>query len=367
MSVITNIALRRLKKNIKKSIFLVIAVLFSMLIISFFIFFELQTITVQNRSYEGLPFTDFLNTVRMSMNITAVALIFITFLTVRTYCGMRNEENKEILAILTSVGATNYQKSKLIFMELIVLYLPPTMIGVFLGVIPGIALGNLFSGDSEITASGCIPSLLLALAIVIAGMFLISLCYLLPNISFKHRPIIQSVKKQNTEAAEQRHGYRQSQTFKNQTLLKRLANKSIEYYRNVYNKIALSFASSAMYPVLSVFLFLNIGNSDIVLDTNPYDGIDTTDAVLAAADKIVVFLGICFLVLTCVGVTQAMFIARMQFRARKESAHIYLTVGVPENDIKRMIFLELRSVLLKSFVYFLVTCLIVNTCFEMLI
>ena len=44
MSPITKIALRRIKKNSRKSIFLTVAVLFSMLMISFFIFFELQTI-----------------------------------------------------------------------------------------------------------------------------------------------------------------------------------------------------------------------------------------------------------------------------------------------------------------------------------
>ena len=58
MSPITKIALRRIKKNSRKSIFLTIAVLFSMLMISFFIFFQLQTIAVQNPAYKGLPFTE---------------------------------------------------------------------------------------------------------------------------------------------------------------------------------------------------------------------------------------------------------------------------------------------------------------------
>ena len=114
MSPITKIALRRIKKNSRKSIFLTIAVLFSMLMISFFIFFQLQTLAVQNPAYKGLPFTEFMNKVRMSMNVTVVTLVIITFLTVRTYCSMRNEENKEALAVLTSVGATNFQKRKLI-------------------------------------------------------------------------------------------------------------------------------------------------------------------------------------------------------------------------------------------------------------
>ena len=367
MSPITKIALRRIKKNSRKSIFLTVAVLFSMLMISFFIFFELQTLAVQNPAYKGLPFTEFMNKVRMSMNVTVVTLVIITFLTVRTYCSMRSEENKEALAVLTSVGATNLQKRKLIAAEIAILYLLPTLMGVCLGMIPGVSLGSLFAGGSEISASSYIIHALLALVLVIAGMLLISLCYLFPNISFKRKSVIQSVKKQNAEASEQRYGYRQSNTFRSQSLLKRLAKKSIEYYKAVYNKIALTFASSAMYPLLAILLFWNIANTDIVLDTNPYDGLDTTAAVLAVIDKIIVFMGLCFLALTCVGIMQAIFMARMQFLARKESAHIYLSIGMPETDIKKMIWLELRSVLLKSFVWILAFGFVVSACFEMFV
>ena len=368
MSPITKIALRRIKKNSRKSIFLTIAVLFSMLMISFFIFFQLQSLAVQNPAYKGLPFTEFMNKVRMSMTVTVVTLVIITFLTVRTYCSMRNEENKEALAVLTSVGATNFQKRKLIATEVAILYLPPTLIGVCLGMIPGVSLGNLFAGGAEISASNYFSYVLFALVLVTAGMLLISLCYLLPNISFKRRSVIQSVKKQNTEASEQRHGYRQSYTFRSQSLLKRLAKKSIDYYGTVYkvyNKIALSFASSVMYPLLAILLFWNIGNADIVLDTNPYDGIDTTAAVLAVVDKILVFLGLCFLVLTFVGIMQAVFMARIQFLARKESAHIYLSIGMPETDIQKMIRLEIKSVLFRSFICLIFAGVVVSALFGM--
>ena len=148
-------------------------------------------------------------------------------------------------------------------------------------------------------------------------------------------------------------------------MLKRLAKKSIDYYGTVYNKIALSFASSVMYPLLAILLFWNIGNADIVLDTNPYDGIDTTAAVLAVVDKILVFLGLCFLVLTFVGIMQAVFMARMQILARKESAHIYLSIGMPETDIQKMIRLEIKSVLFRSFICLIFAGVIVSALFGM--
>ena len=367
MSPVTKIALRRIKKNSRKSIFLAIAVLFSMLIISFFVFFEMQTLAVQSPAYKGLPFTDFVNKVKACMNVTAAVLVIITFLTVRIYCSMRSEENKEALAVLVSVGATGFQRRKLIATEVFILYFPSTLVGVYLGMLPGVSLGNIFAGGAEIAASSYFHYIVFAFALVVAGMLLISFCYLLPSIRFKRKSVIQSVKKQNTEASEQRHGYRQSDTFKSQSLLKRLARKSVDYYNHVYGKIALSFAFAATYPILAVLLFWNIGNSNVVLDKNPYDGIDTSAAVLAAVDRILVFLGLSFLVLTCVGILQAVFMARVQFLTRKRSAQIYLSIGMPESDIKRMIFLELRGVLVKAFIWVLFSSLVINTCFEMFV
>ena len=308
---------------------------------------------------------EFMSKVRASMSITVIVLVILTLLIVRNFCSMRSEENKETLAILTSVGATKHQKRKLITTEIMILYMPPTALGVCLGMILGIWLGNLFSGGSAVEISSYLRYAPIALALILAGMLLISLCYLLPRISFKRKSVIQAVKKQNVKASAERHGYRQSKTFKQQALLKRLAKKSIDYYGKVYNKIAVSFASSALYPLLAILLFRSVGNADITLDTNPYDGVDTTAEVLAAIDKILIFLGICLLVLTCVGIMQAILMARMQILARKESTRAYLAIGMPEADIRKMIRLELRSVLFKSFVWFLFASLITSAFFEM--
>ena len=365
MSPITKIALRRIKRNRHKSLFLALAVLFSMLMISFFLFFELQTLAVQDPAHRGLPFAEFMNQVRMSMNVTVVILVVITFLTVRTYCIMQNAANKEALAVLTSVGGTNFQKRKLVATEVVILYFPPTLLGVYLGMFPGVSLGNLFAGGVEIETSQYFSYALFAGALVIVGMLLVSLCYLLPNISFRRRSVIQSVKKQNLEASEQRHRYRQSNTFKGQSLLKRLAKKSIDYYGTVYNKIAFSFASAAMYPLLAILLFWNLGNAEIVLDANPYDGIDTTAEVLAVVDKVLVFLGLCFFVLTLVGILQAALLARMQFLTRQASARVYLSVGMPESDFKKLMRLEIKSVLFRSFIWLIFAGVIVSALFGM--
>lgn len=59
--------------------------------------------------------------------------------------------------------------------------------------------------------------------------------------------------------------------------------------------------------------------------------------------------------------------ARMQWMARKGAARLYLSIGMADSDIKKMIRMELQGVLLRTcicFVFFFVT---VNTCFGMLV
>lgn len=278
---------------------------------------------------------------------------------------MRSEELSQTLAILTSLGATENQKKELILIELYALYLPPTVIGVICGSIPGTALGRSFQGVSQASISYFGILVLAAVLLIVFSLLLITLSKFLPTVKLKKTSVIQSVKQQNVKAAMEKHSYRQSNTFRSQSLLKKLSKKSVDYYNSTYNGIALTFATSVMYPILALLLFWNIGNSEIVLDTNPYDGFDTTTAVLAVVSRLLLFLGGCFFVLTVVGIIQTVFMARMQYMNRKRSANIYLSIGMPESDIKKMIALELRSVLLRSFFYLLFGVLLANTCYIM--
>lgn len=364
MNPVTRIALRRLKRNWRKNLLVAVAITFSMTMIAFFLFFQLQTSLVHNPETDALPFTKFVGTVGACMRITVTVLLITTFLTVRLHCSMQREENAHTRAVLTSIGADGQQKRKLIHVDLLTLYFPPVILGTSLGIIPGIKLGNRFVGVT-VTVTDFSQYVLTATGIIAAGIALILLCNFLPEISFKKRSVIGAVKKQNTAASEQRHGYRQSKTFKNQSLLKRLAKKSVDYYSKTYNPIALSFASAAIYPITLLLFFYHIGSTEVVLDTNPYDGIDTASAVLAATDKILLFLGACFLALTCIGLAQAFLMARIQLAARKKSVQIYLSLGMPESDIKKMMFLELRSVLIRAFAFLLFGAIVVNFCFKL--
>ncbi len=364
MTPITKIALRRIARNWRKNLLSAFALTFSVTMISFILFFELQTILVPNAA-DDLPFGNFLSDVRICMNTTVTVLSLITFLTVRVHSVMKRGEIAHSLAVLTSIGATARQKNNLVFLDMMILSAPPVVIGVLIGIIPGIATANKFVGASGEQGLYMVEYTALALLIIVAAMLLISVCNFLPGIKLKRRAVIGEVRKQNAKASEERHGYRQSQTFKNQSLLRRLAKKSIEYHSKIYNGIALTFASAAIYPILIVLIFYHIGDTEVVLDTNPFDGIDTATAVLEATDSILLFFGVCFLALTCIGLMQAFLMARIQITARKDSARIYLSIGMTESDVKKMIFLELRSVFSKAFVIFLFSAFVINFYFEM--
>ncbi len=366
MSPVTKIALRRLKNNRKQHIYIVVAVFVSMMIISLLVFFQLQITVVENPSYAEFPFTSFMNKLKMAMNMTIAFLVAITCITVRIHCSMRSEDHRQIVAVLTSVGATGAQKHRLILTDIALLYLPPIFLGVIGGIIPGIQAGKRFGGVSKTPPRLSIQCIGIAVLVTVIAVLLVWLSHVLPGISINRRSVIQSIRRQNRKASEERHGYRCSQAYRSQALLKRLARKSIDYYAKAYNRISLSFAISALYPTLAIFLFGCIGNANVVIDGNPYDGIDTSESVLSIIDGILVFLGVALILLTFIGFLQAVLISRAQIAARQISAHTYLALGMSRSDISKMFRLELRSVLTKAVIILLFSALAISFCYRMI-
>ncbi len=364
MSPITKIAFRRLKNNITKSVSLVIAIFISMTMISLFVFFELQTTMVENPSHAELPFGEFMGKLRLAMTITIVFLVAITFITVRIHCGIRNEDNLQTLAVLTSVGATGSQKRRLLVADILLLYLPPIVLGVIVGIVPGIKMGNSFVGISGMSVTSPMQYIAVAALVVASAFFLVLLCNYLPSIRLKRRSVIQSVKKQNIKASEERHGYRESRTYRSQPILKRLAKKSIDYYVKTYNRIAVAFATAALYPMISGMLFWLIGKSDVVVDNNPYDGIDTATAVIEVIYNLFVFFCISFLALTIIGIMQALLMARIQVTARKSSTRAYLSIGMTPEEINKLIHFELRSVVFRVLILLIFSVVIIGGCYS---
>ncbi len=344
MSPIKRIALRRIKRSLHKSIFLSISVFFSMFIVSLFAFFQLHSGLVRNPEYENLPFGEWLSGLKSYMIITSVLLIMINVLQIRIQLRVRAEENRETLAVLTSVGASAWQKRGLMMTEIKLLYLIPTAAGVLFGIFPGIFAANSFMHLSSSNIIDMKQYIDLAVKLLLISLTLILLFSLLPSVRLRKSSVISEVKKQNNKASNEKHNYmQQSRTFREQAAVRRLAKKSTMYYSRTYNRIALSFALAAMYPVIAAMMFVKTGNQEIIIDDNPFDGIDTSVAVYDAVFRLMIFLLICFLVLTAAAVLQTALTVRTQYLERRRSAKIYLTIGMPEDDIRKMILYEFLS------------------------
>lgn len=366
MSPVTKIAVRRLKADKIKHGILAASVLFSMVLISFFLAFEMQVLLYPNPEYEALPFEEFMAKVSMYMNLSIIVLVLITLMMIRIHCRMRMEETAQLRGILTSVGAENKDLRKIVNADIRILYLPAVLLGAMLGILPGAQIGLKFTGMNEEQNLEWLPLTLLFGAAALIGIFLILLCNYMPELRLKRKSVIQAVKKQNNNASEETHGYRQSKTFRSQSLTKRLAQKSIDYHGKVYSRIMLLFASSAVYPLLAVLLLWNISRESVVVDANPYDGIDTIAPVLEIVGGLLWFLIGCFAVLTCVGFVQAMLIARIQIAERRRSANVYRMIGMLPEDINRMIHKEIYGVAVRTLVLLIFVVVILNACFAMI-
>ncbi len=360
---VTKIARQRLRRDLRGGIFSALAVFLSVFMIALLLFFAQYTQVTENSEREKLPFEEFLLQTELAVNITVILVAIVTLLTLRIHCRMKNEANKQTLALLTSLGATGWHKLKLLLYEILLLYLPPVALGVALGLPTGISLGERFTGvgGAELFSYSADAVMLVA-----AAFFAVFMCAALPSIEFRRQSLIASVRKHDQRASEERHGYRQSMVYKSQNIISRLSKKCVDYHYASYNRIAVSFALAVLYPVIAWRLFDSIAKTDIVLDFNPFDSVHTSSAVISAAREIFVFLGtICF-ALTCIGIVQAVVMARIQLERREKTLRVYLTLGMTRADTRKLMRMEIRYVLLKSAVILLFVGLAIRACYEII-
>ena len=339
ISPVTKVAVRRIKKQAGKSALFAGTILFlsalATFLLSFFADFSAADLA------NGAAFSVFSQKMQFYAGMATALLLAGTVLTVLDYSSMRRKECADVMAVLTSVGANKRQKRRLFWAELWILCYPPFLLGAFSGAL----IASLYTGESF--------SLFEALLVFFAGCLFATISYFLP--SFSRRTVIQSVKKQNLNADRETHGYRQSRTFRSQSLLKRLADKSVDYYVDAYKRIASSLALAAFYPTLAFLLFQRIAKIDVFVD----GGGD-----LVAFDKILVFLFVAFLILTLLGMVHVFLLVRAHLASRKETEKIYLSIGLTKREYRRIGMLEMRGIALRAIVYFVAWVLAANFLFE---
>ncbi len=363
MPLIIKLTLRRLRSDIKRTLLIAAALLLSSAMISAFIFFEVQLEMTENPAYAALPFGEFMRRLRYYINVTVTILSVLTLLAVRSYSAKRNEDNLVTLAVLTSIGASKGQKRGLIITEIFILYMPPVLLGIPIGIIPGIKTAELFLGAEKNSNEAVFVYFSAAVLIFAVLMLAVIVCCCLPEFKLRRRSAIRYVRRQNKNVSEERHGYRESHTYKSQAVLKKLAVKNAEYHYKEYNRIVILILSALLYPITAAVMLVNVGNTDVVIDSNPYDGVDTSAAVTEIINGIFVFIVVCFLILSCLSILQAVLMYRIQIAERRHSARAYLSIGMTRRDMKKMISLEIRSVFLKVAVCAIFALCLICACY----
>ena len=345
MSVVTEIALRKLKNDKKRNIILMAAVGVSMALCSFFTFFKIQT-QLYDSPYEGMFFDEYLTKFTDCMNVMMVFLITASFITLNTYCNMLNEENRKPLAVLSTMGATVFQKRSLILSQLFVLFIPSVVAGTLIGVIPGMVAGKMYLSVpvfSSVKLKDIALNLGAAFLLMAVGVGVVLLSYLLSNYKYRKMSVIQSVNLDNMEASITRHGYRNSNVFKSKPLLERLAKKSTEYYSSNYDAISRTFAVAALYPLVGIYMFIRMLTFEMAVDKEL--------TVVAPLEGIFAFLFIALVLLTVLGVLLVFVLSKLQIQNRRRAIKIYISVGMPKEDTWKMILFELKSLIVRSAVY----------------
>ena len=369
MTPVAKIALRRMKNAPGRSLLIFLSLLFSVMLITCFTFFAAESILREDPALAALPMGIFLGRVRGAMYAAILFLVLTAAVTLRIQSNLRRRQNVLVLAVLTSVGATAKQRRALVSAELKLLCYPAVLIGSLLGTVPGIFFARCFPGGAQgrfSVGETCLIYLALWLLVVLLGLLLVTLCVCIPEVGAKRGTAIGRIRGQ-TDASTEHHGYRQSRTFREQSVLRRLAKKCADYHRAAYSKIAVAFSVSAFYPVLALLFTARILGLEVTLDANPYDGIDTAGAVMGVIRTLLLFLGGSFAVLTAFGAVGGVLMTRLQYADRLTAKPAYLAVGLTDTDFRKLLRREMATVTLRTLVFLLIWSMTASAVFAMVL
>ena len=318
------------------------ALLLSMLTLSFFLclLIDLWSLSL---GQSALPYRKFLHDLLSATRAVAILLLLPSLLSFSLYAGMQRGERTRFYTALLSLGATRQQAASLALREGCLLYLLPAAIGALLGILPARLFFCAFAGRLGAAAgSGALP-VLLPLLLLLAAL----LAFFFGRVPLPRgrEGLVAALRGHNSEEAAEEHHYRRSYTFRHMPPVKRLAKKSVDYNKRDYRRMALAIASLSLYPILAVFFFLSLSGSQVAV------GAGEALSAVEAAGELLLFVMAAFFLLCLFGVFQLVYMVRLQNARRRQTLRIYAAVGMTEQDARRVLTYEYRTVLLQAFVY----------------
>lgn len=318
------------------------ALLLSMLTLSFFLCLLLQLQGLSG-GQAALPLRRLVSDLLAATRAVTALLLLPSLFSFYLYGSMQRGERTRFYSTLLSLGATRRQISLLAVREIGLLYLLPAALGALLGILPARLFFLAFAGRLGAAAgSGALP-VLLPLLLLLAAL----LAFFFGRVPLPRgrEGLVAALRGHNSEEAAEEHHYRRSYTFRHMPPVKRLAKKSVDYNKRDYRRMALAIASLSLYPILAVFFFLSLSGSQVAV------GAGEALSAVEAAGELLLFVMAAFFLLCLFGVFQLVYMVRLQNARRRQTLRIYAAVGMTEQDARRVLTYEYRTVLLQAFVY----------------
>ena len=358
-----SIGFKRVKKNFRSTAFSTFSILISAFIISFFTVIisvfsklgdrlskDLSGVTSSDRINGILSVSEFTRQIFQYLTVALIAIIVITVFTIYVYLCLRADENKKFYATLESIGATAKQRTVVMIAEISTLYLFPILIGLTLGAVFGNLLSSALSKAIYPDFSSEEHSLITASLIFLAFVLLLALFVMLTNAK-KRKSTIESLRLYNRDEADKSHGYRNSNTFRSMCIEKRIAKKSVEYYKRSYRRISIMISGAGSYLALAFAFFTTLSRIRVALDDNPYDNIDTTALSTHIVTVLTYLTPLSLIILFLLASGQIVMMIKAQNKVRSASMHSYRSVGMTEAGVKKVLKYEYGTVVFHALIY----------------
>lgn len=363
MTAVISLSLKRVAKHFRKTVFSSFSALVSASFISAFstslaLLLEFKSKIPRFPVSDGgvadsgsVTLSAFVSDVLGYLSFALVAVAAVSFFAVYVSVRLNSESSEKFNAVLASLGATRAQRAAAFLTETGVNYFLPIIAGAALGVIPGRLFAESLIRLFEPNFASEVPVFLLNLGVIIA-LLLTTLAFSL--IGRGRGSLTERLKRLNKKEAEATHSYRNSNTFRSMKIEKRVAKKTVEYYKPAYRRISIMIAGAVLYLVIAVAFYYAFGSVSVVIDSNPYDDQDTSAFALKIIGSLVLFCTLSLLVLCALGVIQIVLMIKAQNELRRDTMFCYKSVGMTDNGIKKTLSYEYRAVIFNALLYVLI-------------
>ena len=346
MRTVLRLTVAKIRAHIYRSVFQSGAVATTAFTLSFLLIFSINASALRV-GFKESHFTKFLSEMADALGTSLLLVGLIAAVSVFVYMRIWHENGEIFSGRLASVGANEGQLAAISFVELTVLYLVPVFVGTSLGApVAGLVTGWM-SSSLSIRATGVmgVTEALLTSTLTAAGLFALILIFALTPTSRKKRgTVIERIKRHNKDEIGERHGYRNSRTFRNMPPEKRLAKKCVSYYKSSYSRIAAMLTATLAYAVVAALFLKTFLLADIDVDATLYQ-----EALSMIGRLFGFFLGL-FSLLFLFGIIQLAYMIKLQNKAREQAYNVYRSLGMTEREINRTALCEYRSIIAWSII-----------------